>query len=105
MIVLIIHLLYIVQNQLDLRSLFKPYYSKVQSNLEVSSGTCNNSIVLDIYFKNDGMQIVIERAPYMIESQATISNLYAPDINGNLYGICSRYLWLHCDRIYVSQTI
>jgi len=47
----------------------------------------------------------MERVQYTIQSKAAVSNLYATDINGNLYGICLRYLRLHCDIIYVSRTI
>ncbi|CAD8045507.1 unnamed protein product [Paramecium sonneborni] len=64
-------------------------------NLEVSSGTCDNSMVLDIQFKKEAMQIVMERVQHTIQSNASISNLYATDINGNLYGYTATQFMFH----------
>ncbi|CAD8047518.1 unnamed protein product [Paramecium primaurelia] len=107
MIVLIIPLLYIVQSQtattISYASQGSDWTSGVCSsstsqspiNLEVSSGTCDNSMVLDIQFKKDAMQIVMERVQYTIQSKAAVSNLYATDINGNLYGYTATQFMFH----------
>ncbi|CAD8047687.1 unnamed protein product [Paramecium sonneborni] len=117
MIVLIIPLLYIVQSQTTTNTttattttttisyanqgsdwsqgVCSSSSSQSPINLEVSSGTCDNSMVLDIQFKKEAMQIVMERVQHTIQSNATISNLYATDINGNLYGYTATQFMFH----------
>ncbi|CAD8139674.1 unnamed protein product [Paramecium octaurelia] len=108
MIVLIIPLLYIVQSQTTTTTISyasqgsdwttgvcSSSTSQSPINLEVSSGTCDNSMVLDIQFKKDAMQIVMERVQYTIQSKAAVSNLYATDINGNLYGYTATSFMFH----------
>ncbi len=43
-------------------------------------------MVLDVQFDKRTLEVEIEKLPYTIESMGNFSNLYATDVNGDLYG-------------------